>query len=193
MSDTGAESRGHELTDRDLVQAYLHDRGEAEFRTLYRRHTPALYRMAYRLVGPSAADDILQETWCRAARLIAGFEWRSALLTWLTGILVRCCRETWRASADIVTLSVEAEFDEPEVETTPWLSLDVERALESLPAGYREVLVLHDVEGFTHAEIARVLGVVPGTSKSQLARARRALRQQLEGSMMSIVNGGTGS
>jgi len=57
-------------------------------------------------------------------------------------------------------------------------ALDVERALARLPPGYRAVLVLHDLEGYTHSEIARVLGIEPGTSKSQLARARQFLRDR---------------
>lgn len=182
-----------ETSDRDLVRAYLRARGEPEFRALYRRHTPALYRMALRLAGPSSADDVVQETWFRAARQIDRFEWRSALRTWLIGILIRCCRESRRHGAPVVALSVDPELEEPEVETTHYPLLDIERALEALPAGYREVLVLHDVEGFTHAEIARALGVVPGTSKSQLARARRALRQQLAGTVTPAMDGETGS
>ncbi|MGH8496556.1 MAG: RNA polymerase sigma factor [Gammaproteobacteria bacterium] len=193
MNDSNVDTDSGGEADRQLVQAYLRARGDSEFRALYRRHTPALYRMALGLVGPTLADDIVQETWCRAAQHIAKFAWRSKLLTWLTSILINCCRETWRASGAIVTLPIESDFDEPEVDVPPWRAIDLERALETLPPGYREVLVLHDVEGFTHAEIARALGTVPGTSKSQLARARRVLRQRLEGSMAPIRNGGTGS
>jgi RNA polymerase sigma-70 factor (ECF subfamily) len=58
--------------------------------------------------------------------------------------------------------------------------VDLEAAIAALPAGYRAVLVLHDVEGFTHAEIARQLGLAVGTSKSQLFAARRAVRHRLE-------------
>jgi RNA polymerase sigma-70 factor (ECF subfamily) len=180
MADTPGNPTLDQPADRDLVHAFLRGRGESEFRALYRRHTPTLYRMACRLAGPSRADDILQETWCRAARNVGKFEWRSTLSTWLTGILIRCCRETWRDESDIRSLPVEETVDEPEVEVSPERMLDLERALEALPPGYREVLVLHDVEGFTHEEIARSLNVVPGTSKSQLARARKALRQCLE-------------
>lgn len=193
MSNRDADPPDHDPADRALVQAYLRDRGEAEFRTLYRRHGPALYRMAWRLVGEGQAEDMVQETWCRAAARMAEFKWRSTLRTWLTGILVRCCRESWRAHADVVALPVETVSEEPEVETGSYPTLDVERALSALSPGFREVLVLHDIEGFTHAEIARALGIVPGTSKSQLARARRALRQRLETSALPAVNGGKGS
>ena len=63
---------------------------------------------------------------------------------------------------------------------TPELSMDFEEALASLPEGARQVFVLHDVEGYRHEEIARMLGVVPGTSKSQLHHARMALRRHLD-------------
>ncbi|MGH8193294.1 MAG: RNA polymerase sigma factor [Woeseiaceae bacterium] len=177
-----------ELPDRELVGAFLRARGEHEFRVLYRRHTPALHRMACRLVGASRAEDIVQETWCRAARNVGKFEWRSALRTWLTAILIRCCRETWHDERNVRPLPVGEIVEEPEVEVRGSEMLDLERALEALPPGFREVLVLHDVEGFTHEEIARSLNVVPGTSKSQLARARKALRQRLESTPLPSDN-----
>jgi RNA polymerase sigma-70 factor, ECF subfamily len=188
MADVPGSATLDQLPDRELVRAFLRARGEHEFRALYRRHTPALYRMACRLVGPSRAQDILQETWCRAAQNVGKFEWRSALLTWLTSILIRCCRETWRNERSVRSLPVEVAIEEAEVEVPAGEILDLERALEALPPGYREVLVLHDVEGFTHEEIAKSLNVVPGTSKSQLARARKALRQQLESTALPSEN-----
>lgn len=188
MPDPDSDSTADPRSDRELVRLFLATRGEIEFRALYRRHMPPLYRMAYRLAGPGLAEDVLQETWCRAARKLGGFEWRSALLTWLTAILIRCCRETWRDSGQVVALSGDIESHEPEVEAAADDGLDLERALESLPPGYREVLVLHDVEGLTHEEIARALNVVPGTSKSQLARARRALRQRLKSGAVPPIN-----
>jgi RNA polymerase sigma-70 factor (ECF subfamily) len=178
MSNFEGDTSHDASSDRELVQAYMRLRGEQEFRVLYRRHTPALYRMAYRLAGAAAAEDAVQETWCRAARTMAQFEWRSTLLTWLTGILIRCCRESWSRNVGVLTLPVDAEPEEPEIENHT--AIDLERGIEALPPGYREILVLHDVEGFTHAEIAKALAIMPGTSKSQLARARRALRQRLE-------------
>lgn len=116
------------------------------------------------------------------------FEWRSALLTWLTAILIRCCRETWHDDARILTRPVDIEAHEPEVESASENEVDLERALDAMPPGYREVLVLHDVEGFTHEEIARALNIVPGTSKSQLARARQALRERLASAVISITH-----
>jgi RNA polymerase sigma-70 factor (ECF subfamily) len=164
--------------DRRDVQQLTQARDEAAFRALYARHTPALWALACRLLGGEGADveDVVQETWMRAVRALGGFTWQSALRTWLSSILVNCCRERWRVlGVSLLVEPGEAALDGPD----PHLWIDLERALASLPAGYRSVLVLHDVEGYTHEEIAQRLGVEPGTSKSQLARARRAMRSLL--------------
>lgn len=153
-------------------------RDEAAFRALYARHTPVLYALACRLLGGEGADaeDVVQEAWMRAVRGLPDFSWQSSLRTWLSAIVVNCCRERWRARGiPLVEEPGTAASNEPD----PHLSLDLEAALASLPAGYRSVLLLHDLEGYTHEEIAQRLGVEPGTSKSQLSRARRAMRSLL--------------
>lgn len=130
------------------------------------------------------AEEIVQETWIRAVRGLPGFEWRSTLRTWLTGIAVNCFREHLRRRRRGPGPSVRdpADLALPDARTTVLASaqrIDLERAIAGLPDGYREVLILHDVQGYTHAEIAGLLGIAPGTSKSQLARGRRALRKVL--------------
>ena len=155
---------------------------EAAFRALYRRHTPALYAFACRLMGGESAEveDVLQDAWLRAARALGDFGWRSSLRTWLSSIVLNCCRERWRARGEVLEESPEAA-----VSVDPGLRVDIEAALAALPPGYRAVLVLHDVEGFTHEEIADRLGIAPGTSKSQLFHARRAVRARLSGDPQS--------
>lgn len=130
------------------------------------------------------AEEIVQETWIRAVRGLPGFEWRSTLRTWLTGIAVNCLRERLRRQRRRPGPSVRdpAEMAQPGAGPTATASaqrIDLERAIAGLPDGYREVLILHDIQGYTHAEIAGLLGIAPGTSKSQLARGRRALRRML--------------
>jgi RNA polymerase sigma-70 factor (ECF subfamily) len=163
--------------DRRLVDAYLASREEKAFRALYRRHTPALLGMALRLSrgDEPKAQEIVQSAWIRAARALAGFRWESSLKSWLTGIAINCWRESCRRNgrAEIVEL--------PELPAAPAQRrvihrLDLERAIARLPDGYREVLLLHDVEGYTHDEIGSLMGIRNGTSKSQLSRARRAVR-----------------
>ena len=154
-------------------------RDEAAFRRLFRLHSPQLYRIAYRLVGSDAdSQDTVQETWIRAAIALPEFRWESKLSTWLVGILLNCCRELRRAERP-------DQFDLEERNSRAAASpiaegIDLERALSRLAPGYREVLLLHDVEGYTHEEIAQILSIDPGTSKSQLSRARSVLRDLLE-------------
>jgi RNA polymerase sigma-70 factor (ECF subfamily) len=166
--------------DRALADAVLRARDEAAFRTLYRRHTPALYRLALRLGGGDGpwAEELVQRTWIRAVEGLASFAWRSSLSSWLGGIAINCARELWR---EVRARSETGLGDAVAAPRTPAAEerVDLERAIEQLPAGFREVFVLHDVEGYTHEEIGGLLGIEPGTSKSQLSRARQRLRTAL--------------
>lgn len=166
-------------SDLALVRAFLRDRDDSSFVALYRAHTPALYRMAWRIGGlsPEDVDDVVQDTWVRAALKLDTFRFESALRTWLIGILVHRVQEQRRTRARIpVTGSPPRELS---ASTTPHLQVDLDRAIANLPDGMREVFLLHDVEGFTHEEVGRCLGVVAGTSKSQLFEARHRLRMWL--------------
>jgi len=169
-----------DATDRDLASAFLARGDERSFRALYARHAPALHLFALRFLGGrvAAAEDALQETWIRAAGRLGGFRWGSTLRTWLTGIAVNCCRECLRAERGRDGLE---DTPEPSHETRDDLRVDLEAALRALPDGCRTVLVLHDVEGYTHEEIGRLLEIDAGTSKSQLFRARAKVRERLAG------------
>jgi len=164
--------------DRSLVEAYVSRRDEESFVQLYRAHTPALFRMAWRLGGLSTTDveDVIQETWLRAARAMGQFRFQSTLRTWLTSVLINCMHEARRRTKSI------ASDEQPEPiapSRSRSLQMDIERAVASLPSGMREVFVLFDIEGFTHEEIAGLLNIHAGTSKSQLFTARRKLRSAL--------------
>lgn len=167
--------------DRILVARFLARRDEAAFRALYRKHTPFLYRFLLSLAGQTAseAEELVQEAWVRAAESIEGFAWRSSLKTWLAGIALNAWREHVRAPR-------AAPLEEEDLPAAPAIereiaSIDLARALAGLAPGYREAILLHDVEGYTHEEVAALTGVDAGTSKSQLSRARRALRARLWG------------
>jgi RNA polymerase sigma-70 factor (ECF subfamily) len=166
------------MSDKEMVTAFLRDRSEDNFRRLYRHHTPQLYRSALRLSGGDvpSAEDIIQEMWCIAIRKLPEFEWRSELRSWLTGILVNLSRQHARLHRrDAVEAATNPKFHEPlNVQV-----MDLERAIAALPDGYRQVVILHDVEGFKHAEIAGMLDISEGTSKSQLSHARKSLREML--------------
>lgn len=180
-----AESRvrapAGEDSDRELVRAFVERRSERAFRELYRRHTPRIHRFVVRLLGGRPhAEDVLQETWLRAARALADFRFEARLRTWLMGVALNVCRELSRRrelDVPIETAPAEAEGDDRRA-GSPLERIDLEATIATLPAGFRQVLLLHDLEGHTHREIALLLGIEEGTSKSQLARARAALRRR---------------
>jgi RNA polymerase sigma-70 factor, ECF subfamily len=176
-----AKPQDAQLGDRELAER-VHSRGDAAaFRELYRRHTTSLYAIARRLGGDAEAEDIVHDAWVRAVEGLSRFEWRSSLRTWLTGIVINRLRELDRGEHNIVPLDEQSTPIVPAVALPHGIEpIDLERAIAALPFGYRQVLVLHDVEGYTHADIAALLGIEQGTSKSQLSRARRSLRSALE-------------
>jgi RNA polymerase sigma-70 factor (ECF subfamily) len=168
--------------DRGLVLRIIRHRDEHAFAALYTRHTTYLYRLALRLTAgdDSTSQDLVHEAWMSAVTRFGAFEWRSALQTWLAGFVVNAWRaNVRRAARELMLDSRPAANDDPLSEHFP--RADLERALGELSPGYREVLVLHDIEGYTHEEIAMLLGIEPGTSKSQLSRARAAIRRMLRG------------
>jgi len=171
--------------DRALVARFLSRRDDASFRAIYARHAPAVFALAARLSGsPSDGEDLLQESWIRAAERLEDFRWESTLKTWLCGIAVNCWREQRRRSGRDggieERLPAALEDGPPDDAPLPRAErIDLERAVAALADGFREVLILHDVHGYTHEEIAGLLGITAGTSKSQLSRGRRCLREML--------------
>ena len=165
--------------DRALVDRFLADRDERAFREIYRQHGPALYGFARRLLErDGVVEDVVQEAWLRAVRRLPSFDGRASLRAWLIGFVVNCCRESWR---DARRHGTEQGADNPREDAVQPADshaerLDLERALARLAPGYRTVLLLHDLQGMTHEEIGELLEIAPGTSKSQLARARQVLR-----------------
>jgi len=168
--------------DRSLADAVAGTGDERAFRELYRRHTPALYQLVLRMLGGVAVDaeDVVQEAWIRAVRQLSKFRWESSLRTWLTAIGLNLARETLRKRARTRTEEIDDRLELSARPVRDAERIDLERAIARLPNGYRTVLVLHDVQGFTHEEISRQLQIAVGTSKSQLFDARRAVRSLLQ-------------
>lgn len=169
-----------ERADRELLDELVRNGDEGCFRTLYRRHTPALYRIALRLTDDrdGSAEELVHDSWISASERWTGFKWQSSLRTWLTGILlnhIRNARRKWR-NRPVDPLADELPAPVPMLDER----LDLGSAIKALPEGYRAVLVMHDIEGYTHEEIAGLLEIEVGTSKSQLSRSRKALRHWLE-------------
>ena len=171
MSDPpGAE----DPEDGALARRFAAARDEAAFRALYRRHAGAVFGLLLRLTGGQEGDaaDLLQEAWLRAAGAMGAFRGHSRFRTWVTGIALNCYRE-WRRHQR----PEEPLTDAPDAggRGDP-RGAEIEEVLRALPPRFREVLVLHDVEGYTHEEIAGALGIEAGTSKSRLSRGRRLFR-----------------
>ena len=156
---------------------------EAAFERLYRRHVARIHTLARRMAGPDAADDLTQDVFVRAWDKLATFRGESAFGTWLHRLAVNVILSRHRSNKHERTWVVDDEAALAAAPATihPATRMDLDAAIARLPEGARKVFVLHDVEGWTHEEIAEQMGLVPGTSKSQLSRARAALRRMLDG------------
>ena len=168
-------------SDRILAEAVLDSGSESAFRELYGRHTPRLYMLVLRFVGGSEPDaqDAVQETWIRVCEGLDRFRWDSAFATWLRRIGVNVAVDFLRRQGRDPARPANPGVDPPASPLPLDERIDLEGAISMLPDGYRQVVVLHDIEGMKHKEIGQLLGVAEGTSKKQLFSARRALRKYL--------------
>ena len=157
----------------------------AAFEELYRAHAGRLYSVALRLLGNAAdAEDLLQEIFLAAHRKLDTFRGESALGTWLYRLATNLCLDYLRSRAGRSSQITDALDDAPGLfdSATSTLAeqtvtkMDLERALARLPEGCRAAFVLHDVQGLEHREVAEILGIAEGTSKSQVHKARLKLR-----------------
>jgi RNA polymerase sigma-70 factor (ECF subfamily) len=168
--------------DDELISRAIDGDGEA-MRTLYQRHAPRVYAVVRRLAGSDEqAEDWAQETWLRAFRGLAGFRGDSLFTSWIHRIAVNTALHGRRIDRqrNARILEVETLPERSARQDQPLLRLQLDRAIDQLPNGMRQILVLHDVQGFTHHEIAELLGINPGTCKSQLFKARARLRNHLQ-------------
>ena len=151
-------------------------------RALYDTHAPRVYSLAYRLSGDAEkAREFTQDTFIRAFSRLSQFRGDAAFSTWLHRITVTVVSNARRSevrTAREVTLD-EAHSIEATPEAEPDLKESIARAVDKLSEAYRTTLILHDIEGYTHAEIAGILGVAEGTCKSRLSAARAQLRAAL--------------
>lgn len=157
---------------------------ESAFARLYRRHVARIHTLVRRMAGPDAADDLTQDIFIRAWDKLPTFRAESAFSTWLHRLAVNVVLSHRRSEKSERTWFIDDDAPLNAASSRgvyPGTSMDLESAIARLPEGARQVFVLHDVEGWTHEEIAGEFGLVPGTSKSQLSRARAALRRMLDG------------
>jgi RNA polymerase sigma-70 factor, ECF subfamily len=183
----GAATLQHEATgrnDSDAVDATLAASGDAHaFERLYGGHLARISSLARRMLGDEDADDVIQDVFVRAWQKLGTFRGESAFGTWLHRLAINVIlgrRETLGIRRQRHVDGDTALDAIPSRRHTPEISMDFETAIQRLPPGARQVFVLHDVEGYRHEEIAEMLGLATGTSKSQLHRARMTLRQHLE-------------
>lgn len=178
-----------EVRAADLELARRCREGEAgAFDQLYRAHSGRLYNLVLRMTGSAQeAEDLLQEVFLHAHRKLASFRGDSSLGTWLYRLAVNQCLDVLRGRQTKMTRATSSLDDDNAVEPaaampvvpTAISRVDLERSIARLPDGCRAAFVLHDIEGFEHNEVARLLGVSEGTSKSQVHKARAKLRAML--------------
>lgn len=165
-----------------LVQRARHGDVRA-FERLYRQNVGKIYALCVRLTGnPATAEDCTQEAFINAWRAMERFETRSAFGTWMHRIAVNVVLSRRRRpdarpqirDETVVQAQADWTFD------TPVEVAELEGAIGELPEGARDVLVLGGIYGYSHAEVAQMLGVAEGTCKAQLHRARALLRARLE-------------
>jgi len=156
------------------------------FESLYRQHLRRVHAVVWRLVGgnDARAEELTQETFVRAWQALARFRFHSAFCTWLHLLAVNTALMDLRTRRDNEDLETDdaalvdlGSGDSAGIRTA--LGIDLERAVAGLPPRARAVLVLHDVEGWKHEEIATELHMAVGSSKAQLHRARKLLRVRL--------------
>jgi RNA polymerase sigma-70 factor (ECF subfamily) len=159
----------------------------AEFEEMYQQQAPRIYSLACRIAGSAEdGEDLLQEIFLQAYRKLGSFKGESSVGTWLYRLALNHCLDYVRsrqARMKKVTDSYDVEdsgYEPVARRDTPIARIDLDRAVERLPDGCREAFVLHDVEGFDHKEVAEMLGIAEGTSKSQVFKARLKLRGWLK-------------
>ena len=177
-----AEPRTDSRLEADVALAASGD--HSAFERLYRTHVGRIHSLTRRMLGGREADEVTQDIFVRTWQKLGQFRGDSAFGTWLHRLAVNVVIERRRSYA----IYRERMADDPElldrVPVAPAradLTVDFEQAIERLPAGAREIFVLHDVEGYKHREIAVNLGIATGTSKRQLHRARMLMRKYLNG------------
>lgn len=179
-----AGSRPH-LPVTDLVVRRAQAGDAAAFADLYRAHAGRIYALCLRLEGDAArAEELTQDVFVRAWERLATFRGGSAFGTWLhrlaVNVVLQSRRSLWRRAKRLIVTDDPSAYERPGDPPSAGARLDLDQAIAGLPAGARTVFVLHDIEGYTHQEIAATAGIAAGTSKAQLFRARRLLREALD-------------
>jgi RNA polymerase sigma-70 factor, ECF subfamily len=180
MTVSGDSRAVSAVLDRDVALAAGGD--QSAFERLYRTHVSRIHSLTRRMLGTDDADEVTQDIFVRTWQKLGQFRGDSAFGTWLHRLAVNVVIERRRSYA----IHRGRISDDPEALDAATIAparadftVDFEHAIEKLPAGAREIFVLHDIEGYKHREIALMLDVATGTSKRQLHRARMLMRKHL--------------
>src|SRR5262245_3523417 len=168
----------------DAVDAVLAAAGDARaFERLYRGHVARIHGLARRMAGDDEAEELTQMVFVRAWQKLGTFRGEAKFGTWLHRVAINVIlgrRESIKIERGRRQEGEDVIESLPARPATTEHRIDFDAAIGRLPGGARQIFVLHDVEGFKHEEIARMLNINPGTSKAQLHRARMLLRGHLE-------------
>lgn len=162
----------------EVVKTERETGADLTFERLYEMYRGRVFSTAYRMLSNRAdAEDVTQDVFVKVFKKLGSFRGDSAVSTWIYRIAVNACLDFRRRRRLRQAVSLD---DGIEVGSTP-LSVTrlIESALPRMAKGYRQVFVLHDIQGLKHAEIGKILGITDGASKSQLHRARAFLRREL--------------
>jgi RNA polymerase sigma factor (sigma-70 family) len=185
--DTATASSAPPAMDEDHALVRAAGQGDTRaFEALYRKHARRTYAAVWRLSGGQAAraEDLVQDAFVRAWQALPSFRFESAFSTWLHRLAINTALMSLRSRSG----GEDLETDDAALDFLPTHDtagkgtrerLDLERVIATLPPRARAVLVLHDIEGYKHEEIAAELGMAVGSSKAQLHRARGLLRTRL--------------
>lgn len=169
-------------TDAAIVRRAI-DGDERAMRLLWNQHAPHVDAIVRRLAGdPDLAQDIAQEVWIQIFRALPSWRGDAKFSTWVHRVAVNRTLNALRRTKRVASAETSIEEDSAVVEQDgerSMLARSIEEAANKLSPGARTVFLLHDVEGYTHEEIANELGITPGGSKSQLFKARAKLRRLL--------------
>jgi len=168
------------MTENELIEACLKQDRLAQ-KELYDRYSRAMYTAAYRITNDfEIANDVLQDAFIKVFRHLKGFRQESTLGAWIKTIVVRTALSKVKKESRMEGLQ-DHHLQEQTLDWGHHLEADyLEQAIQALPPGYRSVFVLIEVEGYSHQEVAKLLDISVGTSKSQLFYAKRKLRDTLK-------------
>ena len=172
------------LFDEDSLVRKAQAGEAAAFERLYEMHVRRMYALCLRMVSDHRqAEELTQDIFVRAWEAVSTFKFQSAFGTWLhrlgTNVVLGHLRSEKRREGKVSTTEDLEAFETGVRHAMPETKLDLERAIASLPDGAKQVLILHDIEGYRYREIAEMTEIAEGTVKSQLNRARRLVREAL--------------